>query len=56
MVWFSLQMFLLEYCPMELIVARSIGELLGEDLSNSFKWDPNLCVTLDMEVGWVAKV
>jgi hypothetical protein len=56
LVWLSLHMLLLEYCPLESMIANLVGKWLGVDLINIIKWGPMFCVALNLDVGWVAKM
>jgi len=56
LVWLSLHMLLLKYCPLESRIANLVGKLLGVDLTNNTKCSPRFCVVLDLDVRWVAKV
>jgi hypothetical protein len=37
LVWLSLHMFSLEYCPLEFVIANLVGKLLGVNLTNNIK-------------------
>ncbi len=56
LVWLSLHMLLLEYCPLEFVIANLVWKLHGVNITNIIKWGPKFCVALDLDVGWVAKV
>jgi hypothetical protein len=56
LVWLSLHVLPLEYCPLESMIANLVGKLFGVDLTNNIKLGPSFCVVLDLDVGWVAKV
>jgi len=49
-------MLLLEYCPLESVIANLVGKLLVVDLINIVKQGPRFCAALDLAIGWVAKV